>query len=378
MRVLLMAAVLAVVASAPSAAGQSITYIQINAHWGGLGGPIDEHFQIERRGNTYRSGLGRVDAERVWELQRAVAAPVFSEEDGLRELANRQWLAEHASSSYGVLTSAQGECSPDARRLFIEAFSQPARAVGALREHYSLSHTDDFPSITVRVRATDGDIEIASYSQHALMLPWKTSAGLNWNPAISRAIGALMPSHSKLRPRLLDESLAHALAWQIGEDIREKREALEERCLYQGVADGFERRSFRIIEIYHAWPGQFAAHIHSSDFPRNLIIDAHIDVDSKTVSALPNIIHQIEAYVSTARTFVESHPETTFEMWFRDGVSLTDDSIQLHEIGSADSANTNRARAVQSRCVLLRDHKDYRPARQWVILPSGEAIDWQE
>lgn len=352
--------------------------IRIEARWAGLGEPIAENATVRRDGDDYVIGSRRVQAARIDELVRALTAPALSQEAGLLQLTTAEWLRSHADKSYAVLSSAQKECSNAARNLFIATFTDRDDAIAALREHYGSTHTDDHPSMQVEVLTDAGrTLRASSHSQNALMLPWKIDEAETWNPAISRAVAALLPESSRLRGRLTDEDLTEALASAVGDQIREPWEELQERCLYSGITAALEQR-FKIATVYHAWPGQFAGHLSRADLPKNLLIDVHISADESTADRLKVFFTQIEIYIARARKFVESHPELVFELEYFDGESLGPTSLQLHDISRPDDPNLRRVKAALRECVLLRDHNDPYANRNWVVLPTGEGIDWTQ
>lgn len=72
------------------------------------------------------------------------------------------------------------------------------RAVGGMA-------VDDYPRITIKAVFADGrEVGIHSASSDIWMLPWSTEAGVNtFDPALPRALGALLPDASPNRERLL-------------------------------------------------------------------------------------------------------------------------------------------------------------------------------
>lgn len=319
-------------------------------------------------------GGSRIDDRTVQRLVDAITAPPLTRDTAFQKLTSTGWLQTNASSSYRVLSEAQGECSAAARELFTATFTNRKTALRALRSHYENNHTDDFPSMDVVVHFSDGtDARASAHSQHALMLPWKTKRGVTWNPQISDGLASTLPASSSNRSRLLRDGLATAIAWEIGELIRDQWEEMEEKCLYSSIVSKLERHA-TIDHVYHAWPGQFAAYLHVPDAPKNLLIDAHISAERE--DGVETFFKRIPGYVATARTLVTAHPNTVFELWYHDGQSLTTDSLQLHEVLRPDDPNLIRAKAVSGDAVLLRDHDDPEAQRKWIVLPSGEVIDW--
>jgi hypothetical protein len=316
------------------------------------------------------------DVER---LARILQTAPVSQDAGLAALLSPSWLAAHAGESYGVLTAAQGECSPDARRLFVETFSSRDHALRALREHYKHSHTDDYPSIGIEIRFVGGKvIRASSHSQHALMLPWQSEQGATWDPAISAVVASLMPGTSRQRERLLEHGLATALATETGQAIRDAWEELEERCLYKDVVKALEGR-LTIERVYHAWPAQFAGYLRLPGAPPNLLIDAHMNVNGNSTSVVDTFWKKAPIYVARVGPFVLSHPQTTFELWYEDGTSVSRSDLELHAVSRPDDPNVARVKASMADAVLLRDHTtDHSAGRNRIVLPSGEAIDWQE
>jgi hypothetical protein len=348
--------------------------VLIDAKWRGLGEPIDEHLDLVRTDNGYKQGSQFVDASVIRNLLDAMSAPPIQRDEALRGLASTRWLADTSKDSYRVLTDAQGACSPAARDLFERTYTNPQESIAALRSHYDSRHTDDFPSLVVDMRFEDGTSLVATtHSQHAMMLPWSVDRQTTWNPQISRSLGYILPNTWKQRERLSDESLATQLALEVSKRIRERWEELEEKCLYADVETSLKGR-VSIQQVYHAWPGQFAAYVHVAGSPSNLVIDVHMSADKK--DAVETFFKVIGGYVDTVRPFVAAHPKTVFELWYHDGESVTDDSLQLQEALRPDDKNIKRVLASRHAAVLLRDRGDPTGQRQWVVLPTGDVVEW--
>jgi hypothetical protein len=180
-------------------------------------------------------------------------------------------------------------------------------------------HTDDFPGVTVTI----GTTQASTTSQHGLMLPWTTPAGETWNPELSRAVAAAMPATSKLRARLLDDSLASHLAYALGGPIRERVQELDARCLYAPMLAKIGK-VMTVERVYQAWPDRLSVHARMAGTPKNLRFDAHL-----RPAELDAFLERAARMVEIARPFAQKHADTPLEIWYVDGQSAPNGAVRV-------------------------------------------------
>jgi hypothetical protein len=207
--------------------------------------------------------------------------------------------------------------------------------------------------------------------------PGESNGMLTWDPDLPRALSRLMPAASRLRRRLLDDELEYSLAEAVGERIRDRWNELEERRLYSHLIAAISQR-FTIVDVYHSWPGHLSAYLRRSDFPENLLVDAHISATGNSTANLKPFLADVERLIALARPYVIDHPGVIFELGYFNGESLRRGDIQMHAMVAPNDPNTKKVAAALAICALLRDHHDLNAHRKWVILPTGEGVDWPE
>ncbi len=275
--------------------------VRIQAGWVGLGEPVSESYEI--------TGPA---ADRI---ARAVAAPRMSFDAAMASLTTPQFLRQHGT--------AEVRCSAEARTLLVNTLTKPGVALSTAKLHYRGRHTDDFPAITV----TAGKAEAHTSSQHALMLPWITPAGETWNPELPRAVAAAMPATSRLRARLLDDTLGNQLAYILGEPVRERVEELDARCLYAPMILRIGK-AMTIDRVYQAWPDRLSVHARVAGAPANLRIDAHL-----RAAELDAFLERVPGMVEIARKFAMQHADTPLEIWYVDGQSAPNGAVLVKVVG---------------------------------------------
>lgn len=357
-------AIVALAASLPV-----IDYVRIESRWDGLGEASAETYTIVRRGDHYDRDDAVVSPDAITRFSDALAAKPVDRASALPSIVTREWLTSNVNDSH---VAGSPVCSPEGKQLFERHLVDPSSALKALDHYFSLSWTDDYPSMSVDVTFHDRHrLHIESRAQHALMLPWSVGQAETWNPELPRAIAALMPAG--VAPRLADRRLGYAVAEQVWFEISDELEDLEERCIHRNFFAAVER-VFEIVRVYHGSSGWFTAYVRRADFPENLVLTLVIrDADTPAALAkLDRTTQRIGAYVDVVRTYVVGHPEKHFAFWCADGVSVDANDVHIF-----DDAKAARVKAVADRAVSL---SDWDPASGYVqhpryILPGGEVID---
>ena len=301
--------------------------IRIESRWGGLGTPSDKTYKIVRRGDQYFRGDIAVSQQAVERLMSAMNAAPVARPTALRALMTPQWLAATAHAT----AAGVPQCSAEAKRVFEKRLSDPEFALRVMDEYFSERWTDDYPFVNVQVTLQTGrTMQAESHAQPALMLPWIVDEQETWNPALPRAIAALLPAGAE--ERISGESLASRVAQDAAREMENELEPLEERCLHRDIADATER-VFKIVRIYHGAPGDFTAYVQRADFPPNLVLTLVIrDADKPgALAKLDRTVERLGTYLEIARPYLAQHRRTWFALWCDDGVSAGDRSVNLME-----------------------------------------------
>jgi hypothetical protein len=308
-----------------------IDSIRIESRWGGLGQPSATTYSVVHRGDHYKRRFAAVPQDAVERFAAAITAAPVAKKEGVRRLATPEWLLARASeSNTGVAVPV---CSPEAKRLLNQHLANPEEAVKALERYFSARWTDDYPSISIDVMFHDRrTIHLESHAQPALMLPWKIGNVETWNPEISRAIAGLLPDDAE--PRLTDRRLAMAYVGEVVQEMRDRIDNIEERCVHRSFLDAVEKE-FEIVRVYHGSPGSFTAYVRRADFPANLVLTLVIRDDERpdAHAKLERTVQRTKQYVDRVRDYVGKHPQKQFAIWCADGVSVegNDGAVSLSE-----------------------------------------------
>jgi len=345
--------------------------IRIESRWGGLGTPSDKVYKVVRHGDRYFRHRAEVPAEAVDHLVAAIEAAPVERQAAIRAIATPQWLALAAKRPH---ENAAGipQCSNDAKQLFARRLADPTFAGSVLDGYFSMSRTDDSPSVTVDVALHDGrTLHVESHAQPALMLPWSVGGVRTWNPELPRAIAALLPSGAE--PRVSGEFLESDLAQDVAMDMHYELDEIEERCVHRDIVAAVER-VFEIVHVYHGSPGDFTAYVRRGDFPPNLVLTLVIR-DSEEPGALAKLdrtVQRLPAYLDVVRGFLAAHPKKSFALWCVNGTSVDAEYPNLFDKNDAARLNRDADRAV---ALMEWDPASGYVSRERFILPGGDVLE---
>lgn len=210
----LAAGCMAAIASAQSP--PMVNRVVIESDWIGLGpGPQSTKLILQREAGRFRlTGTIKdaasakavpprdVDAADVALLVAGLRAPALPHAPLARLVPDVARLLHRVEAKDSPLGSRYPQ---PAQKAFIEAvLHDRAQLTEAIERGYSSMHTDDYPTVEIRVTLADGSVLLASSrSQHALMLPWdRKPGGVTWSPAIADALSKLLPEQATNRSRL--------------------------------------------------------------------------------------------------------------------------------------------------------------------------------
>lgn len=211
----------------------SVESIDIKSVVGGLPGDVRQsETKITRSGDVYLSNGRAVDPIKVGALVSALernarATPLLSD-----FAITDAWLKATAGAAFSqYINNGRGEVdqgfyTPQERALYISSFRSTRVVSTALVHYYGAGNMalDYSPDVTVTVTKSDGAaITAHSDRQPTLMLPWTITtdgtARNSFDPNISEAVAALMPSSDPNYATLSRETLMHELPMLVGEEI---------------------------------------------------------------------------------------------------------------------------------------------------------------
>lgn len=321
--------------------------------------------------------LAPVSREAIDALAQALAEPPWPRSQFISQLVTPAWLQANAERVYPSGDPETPRCSADARTLFLSHFLNPAEASAALVGYFESRWTDDWPIADLTIQRTGvPPLVLKTGAQHDTMLPWRRGKVEHWNPAVSQALAAMLPTDSALRKRLSGDLLKR-ITERVMRSIGRDWEDLEMRCVHRDVVAILEP-AFDIARLYGTNSGSFAGYVRRADMPANFAVNIRFGLEQK--NAGPEKARQFLAHVgpliSRALTFVRAHPEIRFTLTHADGVSFSE--ADLRSGPSPDNPKlTSAVAAVANSVGLLREH-DYLYGRQWIVLPTGDVHLWQE
>lgn len=179
--------------------------ITIDSAWSGLGNPANYHAVITHRGNAFvRDDGSTVPAAQVDDLLGAVTARHPNAVSAANAGLTSQSLMTVLGPAETYLGGAQSD--PRVRVAFAREFADQHKVQAWLDDEARAMHTDDDPSISVRVATTKGTFTISSRSYHLLMLPFtiETPSGASdaYDARLAYAVAALLPANAANAERL--------------------------------------------------------------------------------------------------------------------------------------------------------------------------------
>ena len=148
-----------------------VRQVQIKSSWGGLGMPAASELTIMKQGSKFRLGHTTIDPQLLAGFLTALREPDIPEIDLSNLGITQEWLIRNHE---GPLSQYQGGPEVRARNqqaLYRERFENPAYISPLLSRVYKSGfHTDDYPSVQVRLTFEDGsDASLSSNSQQPFM-----------------------------------------------------------------------------------------------------------------------------------------------------------------------------------------------------------------
>jgi hypothetical protein len=377
------------------AAGHPVRQIDIDSRWGGLGASQAFHL-------TIRADKGDVDPMRVQALVEALAAPRMARpiRDNLGLTAD--WLRANAQRVLSVHDSKFSDEASNLQKLQTDTFSDVAVVDRLLPGIFDSFHTDDYPSVRIRVMFADGAaVSAESHAQGPYMLPWTvTPGGKTYNVLIARAVAALLPAKTVNRERMNGNDLPHHLADAVQGSLKERLDRLdaENRA---GRALNELRKQFRVerseVNPYHGpaygkqWEGQ-AAHetnlhvrLHRATLPGNLVTEGiflHSDGKTEGIEGFLARGPKYESMVTSTpwlMAYIRSHPKVDIEILYVHDVSFGGHALETFAKDMQARGKLKlieRVRSQQSAITLLVA-LGRATASYWLLFPDHRMLLWR-
>jgi hypothetical protein len=312
-------------------------------------------------------------------------------------------LIAHAASHQPRSNGDPGEPTSGQRALFEKSFTDMARIDRLLPELFENMHTDDYPSARIEVILDDNSKLIAySGSQFAYMLPWCVGPEkkASYNPAISRAVAALLPPKTVNKDRLADADIAAELSTAVMSEIENEYDL-------RGAQDrvGPDLVHFRpLYQVTYAtvdpWisseygPDKYDskheevnlhARLHKTTFPPNVS-------DEVTLPDVNGRIQGIDLFLASAgkyedlvlsvpwlSQYILTHPKTWVRINYVHDASLGADALRRF---AADMKFRERndlaekARAQRKQIALIQVGAKYAES-YWLVFPDKHLLLWR-
>jgi hypothetical protein len=375
--------------------------IEIRSSWSGLGdsGKMISTGQkrviVTGEGGKYLSAGHRVDAKAVTELLSALEDEIVQQPKLDLCGIDEAWLAnnyrEGLSTHYNIL-----DLSVKQIELFRTHFTDTGSANAAFGSLFEIARMGDYPEISVVVQSGHAKYGVRSRYSNPFMLPWE---GIDrprggYSCRISRAIADLVPKGFPNRTRLTPGS---GFLWNLTDgmidSIRHDWNLLDtEKEIGPQVAPVFARFTPLESEIGNlgtvdvdAFSRSWNAKLQSPEFPSNLVFGVSLLYDGTRLSGVDAMLAKLPKYaefllsVPWLRKYMEDHPETTIELRYVNGRSL---SPEAQKSLTEDLSKHNKAELVAAASLQPADdvfiEVESRP-NCWsraIVLPSREVLLW--
>ena len=371
--------------------------VEIKTAWGGMGAPRKASATITGHDGTYRSNGREVDANAVEELLTALDAPVI-EEPLLEECgANEAWLSANYAKALEEYTHRElNRLSLKQVDLFKSRFVDVSRSQAEFEELFKRWHTDDFPKVSVIVKANNREYGVHSESQLPFMLPWHGTDRARGGYAcrISRAVAGLVDKGFVNRDRLLlGDELRDNLTQQIMNSIKHDWDLLDtQNRVGPEVAPVFAHFTILKSEISNLssidldGDQSWNAELHSSGLPPNFVIGASLRYHGKGLAGVDSLCVDAPRYAALAlavpwlRNYIEGSPQVKAEMRYVNGSSISPKAAKAlsEDMQGHDREAILKALSphwAQSAFLEIED----RPGcwSRAVVLPNRDVLLWQ-
>jgi hypothetical protein len=382
-----------------------VRQITIRSLWGGLGPHADTTILITRDQNRHqymRDGQP-VDSALVEAAVHALQAPLVSKPDPETLGVTQSWLNAQAASQRPTSFGDPGRPTPGQRALFQKSFTDTKLIAKLVPELFESTHTDDYPGARIEIVFDDTSKLVAySNSQFAYMLPWCVGAEkkASYNPAISRAVAALLPAKTVNKDRLADADLAAELADAVMRDIET---AYDLRGVEDRVGPDLAglRTKYRVKSAtIDPWlrPEYGPAKYDSKHEEVNL----HVDLsgpslppnvtDEVTLKSVSNHIQGVDGFMSSVgkyedlvlsvpwlKEYVLAHPEARVRITYVHDASLGEEAFRNFAADMKVRERTDlidKVKAQQKQIALIQVGVLYSES-YWLVFPDKHLLLWR-
>jgi len=380
--------------------------VQVNSRWGGLGTPAASELTIAKQGSRFRLGHRTIDPELLGSLLAALKEPDIPEPNLANLGITQEWLVRNHE---GPLSRYQG--GPEVRAqnqqvLYRERFEDPAFISSLLSRIYKSGfHTDDYPSVNVRLTFEDGSVAtVSSNSQQPFMLPWKVELGgatqITYNANISRALTAILPKKTVNRARISGDGLLDILRTAVDRAIEPELNlldadnraaaALAELRQHYSVVES-EINEFHHPEYGTEWSGNqpretnLHATLTRSDLPQNVAEVLVLEYKDGKVEGLDAFLNSVNKYESLLLSvpwltdYIREHDKVPVRISYVHNASFGDKALKvfigdMHALGRDDLVQEVRIK--QSEITLLSTGMTYAES-YWLIFPDKHMVLWR-
>lgn len=354
-----------------------VASIHIDSCWTGLGRPAQYHTVLKPgNGGFVRSDGTLVSKGTVEAFLNALFEPhpgkVTPAEVGITPQTLRtqkdEFEKDFLSDTYAY---------PDVRRAFEQDYFEFWAVQGWLDGGFRGRHTDDYPQLSIVVRARDGrTVSLSSQSQYLYMLPIMLQAQGGTQQVIdamlAHAIAALLPDGAVNKSRLEYRSLLSNWASDIA-DFAPNVQAARNQIGRAGVEAAGARHGLTVTSFSLSSVGHYALSVINSGEPQ---INAEVHPDTHNMDALFAQVHQyIEQIQNTpflARALART-PNGNVHILPGYGLVFSWDPTDLrdyyHHPKAAAYLVAHRSQAVRL-WISATDHK----TSDWYWFPGGTAI----
>lgn len=377
-------------------------------------GPFHDTIIFTRKGDGFgfdgmsydREGAklysGTVGAEAVARLVDALKAPLqpsfrFSSLGAVGSEALRQVQASIRDGTRDRYYT-QGQ-----KALLHSIVGDQGKIEAAISRSQPMTHTDDYPRVSVSARLEDcTTIGAKSVSQHLYMLPWVIKGrGETFDPAIANALRGILPEGFGPRDRLgdtelvdsrsLDEMFYSGMSAQLRAAGAEDQAGEVLKALRVGfiVEDAGMAGSLRDKTFASDAPKDLMVRLRLRGSPPNLGMQFRVTVrdgrapglDAEMARARALLERVARSPVLAMQFAVDADARFTVNYWY--GTSLHPDGQVLDddEMASFSRYMSKMKGVVPSRQQLDNTalvEEDGTPPRQWVLMPDGRTLLWRE
>ncbi len=365
-------------AQAPLPAAERIQIAVTQGGWGFEQATLD----VRREARGYTDGKRVLDASLVDAVVAAATAPAIPLDVG------RIRVDANALRREGEIVAKQ--LPPQTARRFIERLGDPANLPHLVHAMVASRWSDDEPSVNVTITLHGGkNIEVSTQSQSPLMLPWHVVHGdrgeHSYDPALSRAVAALLPAGFLNRERLAGDHLAAELAHVASMQWRSDLESRGAEEIYGPQLAPLERRFHILRQLVgfissfdsdgeKVWNGRLMP-IGGGQLEFDLTLTA-----GSTIASVEPFLHDVDDLTRRVRAlswvsaYLKTHPLAKAVVQYRDDRSLGAGAQKriLRDL-RRQPALAARVEPLLDRSIGLYVENQNRFAI-WIVLPDGSAL----